>query len=254
MAKPLKLDKLLVKIEEVSTIPHIIAKVMTVVESPNTGAKDLAKVVETDPALAIQILKYVNSVSQGLRIEVHDIQQAVAYLGFREVREMAVAMTVAEIFKDPKAIGAYSRKNLWEHMVSVAVVAKTIAESIGLESTESVFLAGLLRDIGIILKDQYLHPHFDNLMENFPTGKTLIETEQELFGYSHATLGDQVAEKWAFPEVVKIRSACITPTPATMLKSSVASNSPTSSAHSQTLHRSVTSWSTSASKTWKRSA
>ena len=53
MPDPITFDKLLKIIDEVSSIPHVIAKIMKVVDDESSGAKELAAVVETDPALAI---------------------------------------------------------------------------------------------------------------------------------------------------------------------------------------------------------
>jgi len=197
------LDNLIHRINGVSTLPHTMLQVIAVTNDPLSNIKDLTQIIQTDPSLAATILKYANSVAHGLTSRITNLQHAIGYLGTSRVRNLAISASVCNIFKRDVTIGPYHRRRLWDHMVAVAVTSRMIAERQNVPNPEDVFLAGLLHDLGIILEDQYYHEPFAELMRNFPQGKSLIQAEQEAFGFDHAVLGAIVAKQWKLPEVVQ---------------------------------------------------
>ena len=198
------LDALLCRVDEISTLPHIAFQVMEVANDPDSGAADLREVVETDATLSARILRCVNSSAYAVRTEITNLQQAIAFLGLMQIRNLAVTASVSELFKHDDRIGTYSRTGLWKHLVSVAICARLIAMRCKFTNFEDAFLAGLLHDIGLILEDQQVHPEFEQVMKSLPGAKSLVEVENEYLGFDHTILGEQLAVKWGFPEHVKV--------------------------------------------------
>ncbi|MDX1565751.1 MAG: HDOD domain-containing protein [Phycisphaeraceae bacterium] len=197
------LDRLIRRIDHVSTLPHVVTRVIEVAQSTHTSAADLARVIETAPVLSVRLLKCVNSAAFGLSRRVTSIQHAISYLGFKQVCNLAIGSAVSQIFKNEEPQGTYTRRGLWQHLVSVAVISRMIAIRRSIDAFEDAFLAGLLHDIGIILEDQYMHAQFAEMMRRFPEDRTLIEAERERFGFDHTHLGDRVAEAWRLPDFVR---------------------------------------------------
>ncbi len=196
------LDRVVARIEEISTLPHIALRVMEVANDPDSSAADLKEVMESDAALSARVLRCVNSSAYGLRERITNLQQAIAYLGLKQIRNLAVTASVSELFRSGDTIGSYSRSGLWRHLVSVGVGARLIALRRKLSGFEDAFLAGLLHDIGIILADQHLHRHFRRVIESLDGTCTLAEAEREILGYDHCVLGGRVAEQWKFPDLI----------------------------------------------------
>ncbi len=197
------LDEVARRIDQISTLPHVAVRVMEVVSNPDSGPGDLKRVMECDAALCAKVLRCVNSAAYGLRTKVTNLQQAIAYLGMKQVRNLAMAAQIAELFKSDEAIGPYRRTALWRHLVSVGVCGRLIAMRIGFSAFEDVFLAGLLHDIGIILEDQHVHRDFVRVLESLDGSRPLIQVEQEHLGFDHTKLGHRLAEQWRFPEGAK---------------------------------------------------
>lgn len=201
--KPPSLDKVVQRITEVSTLPHIAIKVMEVANDPDAGAAELKNVVEADASLSARVLKTVNSSAYALRVAVTSLHQAISLLGFSQVRNLAITASVSESFKKDQTIGSYRRSRLWRHLVSVGLCARLIAARRSMPDFEDAFLAGLLHDFGIILEDQYVHEPFEAMMSSLDTSRPLVDTEQEHLGFDHTTLGARIAESWKFPPVVR---------------------------------------------------
>lgn len=196
------LEETAARIRDVSSLPHVVLQIMDVVNAPDSSASDLKNAVEMDPSLTARLLRTVNSAAYRARTEIRTVHHAIAYLGFTVVRNVALASTVADIFRDEKKIGSYSRQALWRHLVSVGVASRMIAARTGLQDFEDAFLAGLLHDFGIILLDQNCHSQFVATIESLAPDDTLCRAEMRSFGFTHAELAGAVAHKWNLPSTV----------------------------------------------------
>jgi putative nucleotidyltransferase with HDIG domain len=175
---------------------------MEVANRPDSAVCDLKEVIEREPALSGRILRWVNSSACATRTQITSLQQAIAYLGLKQIRNLAVRASVGELFKKDAALGTYRRSELWRHMVSVGICARLIAIRRNVENPEDAFLAGLLHDIGIVLEDRYAHDDFRAVMQSLAGNKTLAAAERTHFGFDHTTLGEHVAKRWGFPDTL----------------------------------------------------
>ena len=191
------------RIDEISSLPHIAIRVMEVANDANSSATKLKAVLETDASLSARILRCVNSSAYSLQTKVTDLQRAIAFLGLRQIRNLAMTATVSELFKHDEKIGPYCRSQLWQHLVSVGICARMIALRQKMNNFEEVFLAGLLHDIGIILEDQHAHAAFVAVIKSLDQTRTLAEVERSHMGFDHTMLGEKVAVSWRFPDAVK---------------------------------------------------
>ncbi|QDU63156.1 HDOD domain protein [Planctomycetes bacterium Pan216] len=193
------LSQLVSKIDTVSSLPEVMTRILGVVNDDSASVADLKDVVEGDPSLTSRVLRTVNSAAYGLRNRVESIHQAIGFLGFREVRNLAVTGSVAEIFREEMVIGRYHRRGLWKHLISTAVVGRMVALRCGLPNFDEVFMGGLLHDLGIILLDQHLHEEFVNVVTEVKDDDVHYLVEREMLGFDHMQFGALVAESWKLP-------------------------------------------------------
>ena len=194
------LEAVTAKITEISTLPDVALRVMQVASDPGSDASDLRSVLESDPALCVRVLRCVNSAAYGLRTTVDDLNQAVSYLGFNQIRDLAITATVSDLFRGTGTIGTYDRHGLWRHMVASGVAARMIAVRLRLDGHANAFLGGLLHDVGIILFDQYRHEEFKRVVAGLHAGKSLPDFERKLVPWDHTELGFAMGTKWRLPE------------------------------------------------------
>jgi HD-like signal output (HDOD) protein len=192
------------RIQEISTLPHVAMHIMQVAGKPDCGVTELTAALEADASLSARVLRCVNSAAYAVRVRVTNLQMAVAYLGTKQIRNLALTASISDLFLENEAIGPYRRSELWRHLVSVGLCARMIAMRRKVAAFEDAFLAGLLHDIGIVLEDQYLHKQFAGMIAALDGKKTLAETERSHFDFDHMILGGMVAENWRFPEVVRV--------------------------------------------------
>jgi HD-like signal output (HDOD) protein len=197
------LEKLARRIEDISTLPQVALRVMKIANDPNAGAAQMKAAMEGDAALSARMLRCVNSSAFALRIKVTNLQQAITYLGVKQIRNLAMAASVSDLFRGNETVGPYRRIDLWRHFVTVGLCARLVAMRRKIGAFEDAFLAGLLHDIGIVLQDQYAHAPFTQVIERLDGTRTLPEVERSLTGFDHTLLGEKVGEGWGFPPAVQ---------------------------------------------------
>lgn len=199
-------EKLISKIElsDISSIRAVLNGIIGVVNDPHSSAYDLKDAIATDPPLAARVLRRANSSYYGISrrgAEVSDIQTAVVYIGFETIKELALSQTVCRLFRNTETLHGYSRSALWEHCVATAVAGRMIFRREFKMPGGQVHAAGLLHDIGIIVEDQCARESFVKSLkafEEFPE-YGLSHHERQVFGFSHAELGEALAKRWDFP-------------------------------------------------------
>ncbi|MBN2473913.1 MAG: HDOD domain-containing protein [Pirellulales bacterium] len=205
---PSALDRVVRRVSGLSTLPDVAIRVIEVANNDAAGAQDLKVAMEGDVALCARVLRLVNSSAYGLRQRVSNVQAAIAYLGFRQIRNVALTACVSDLFKEDRPIGKYRRSALWRHLVAVGICARMVAMRCRLDNFEDVFLAGLMHDIGIILEDQYTHAQFEQVLASLEGADSLAAIERRELGFAHTELGAAVAEHWRFPDIVTAGIRC----------------------------------------------
>ncbi|MBL0716190.1 MAG: HDOD domain-containing protein [Desulfosarcina sp.] len=187
----------------ISSIAGIVARIMAVVNDPEATAKDLVDIILTDPPLAANVLRLVNSAFFAPRRRIADIQQAVIFIGFEALKELALNQKVCEIFQKVVNIEGYTRQSLWKHSVAVAQFAKMLYRREFAQRGENAYAVGLLHDLGIIIEDQFRNP---GLLEALhlarAKGIPLWQAEQRVLGFDHSRIGSVVLRDWQLPDEI----------------------------------------------------
>ncbi len=194
------------EISHIATLPEITMKIVELVESPKSTAQDLHKVISNDPALCSRILKVVNSSFYGLPGQIGSINRAIVMLGLNAVKNIAIAASLAKLFRGGDLTPTFSAKDLWTHSNVTAAAAKILANSLKLGLSDEAFLAGLVHDIGVMVEMQYDRNKLLEVLrkvgadsKGIPANDMLV-AEQEVFGATHQDFGAGLCEKWKFPK------------------------------------------------------
>jgi putative nucleotidyltransferase with HDIG domain len=185
-------------------MPQAASRVLDLLNSPDTTAEDLQRVIETDPGLTTAVLRLVNSALFNLRQRITTVSHAITLLGFLRLRSLTLATVVAGLKSIAPGSAADLRDRVWEHSVNVAIGSRWLADELGVGWSEEAFVCGLLHDCGrfLMLARQ---PHaYVALFENGGRLPTSIE-ESEQLGADHASLGGALLERWnQAPQIIEV--------------------------------------------------
>lgn len=193
-------EKIIKSVRNLPTLPTIYSTLADAMLNPRTTNEDIAKLISSDQASSIKVLKVVNSPFFGLSGRIDSISRAILHLGFNEIRNIVLSLTVINLFSKKKLINNFRPADFWKHSIGVGVSARLIGNSMGLSNVENFFISGILHDIGKLLFFEYESEEYENVFNIVEQkGCSISEAEKEVFGIDHSYIGKLLAEKWKLP-------------------------------------------------------
>ncbi len=189
------------EISHIATLPEVTLKIIKLVEDPNSSAQDLNKIITNDPALGARILKVVNSAFYGLPGQIASINRAIVLLGLNAVKNIAIAASLAKLFRGGKIAPNFDAHELWHHSIAVATATKMLATKMEMGLPDEAFLAGLIHDLGIMVEIQAKRSEFLDVLNarEADPNSTLRQMETKVLGADHQQFGAALCESWKFP-------------------------------------------------------
>ncbi len=190
---------------ELPAMPKIAQEVLQLGGNPYANATDLSAIIEQDPSLSAQLLRYARSPFYGYRGEIDSVSDAISrVLGFDMVMDMALGISMGKAFKNP-AEGPLGLNAFWRHATYSAALVQKLGHSIpGFHRPRPgmAYLAGLLHNVGILLLGHLFKKEFNILTKAVKDNPEteLIELEQQVLGVTHAELGVWLLEAWNLPD------------------------------------------------------
>jgi HD-like signal output (HDOD) protein len=180
------------------SLPSVAVEVLRLTEQEKVNVPALKECIERDPALTVKILRVVNSSVFGLSREVSDLNQALALLGIKPLKLLALGFSLPETLFLQAA-----RDQLdwyWKTALVRAVAAREISEQLFKRSGDDAFLAGLLQDLGVlVLLGDVGRPYAALLNEAMSAHADLSRLEMEALSFDHVQLTAALLEHWRLP-------------------------------------------------------
>lgn len=189
------------ELDKLPPMPIVAAQMIELINSPETSANQLAKVISKDPAVSARVLKIANSSFYSMSRQVSTLSTAIVILGEGTLKNLVLAASMRGMnsnFGD-------NEKMLWEDSMVCALGSRFLARKLGLVDPEEAFMAGLFRHIGkIVINNQ--EGHHAALIKDMVTTDTggLTQREKESFGASHDEIGAAVLEHWQLSELMSL--------------------------------------------------
>ena len=185
------------------SLPEVCMQVQTVADDPLSTADQMGLVIGQDPALTARLLKLVNSAYFGFPAKVETVSRAVALVGLRQLRTLALAVSAVELF-DRVPAEQVSMVSFWSHSIYCGLLCRELAAACRVLHGERLFVAGLLHDIGRLM----IYTHRPGAAEKIHrqvdrNGAALCVAERHVLGYDHAELGGALLQSWQLPEALQ---------------------------------------------------
>ncbi len=200
---PHEIWQILKNAEDLPTLPEVAIRLQETVDDPHSSARDVARIIGDDPAIATKVLKVVNSVfyapTQGEPIT--ELQFAIARLGFVTVVNIALSTSIFQAFSRTQ-MPIFDRREFWKHSICVGIVATVLydfcANHVSQHLTrDQIHLAGIVHDMGKILFERYANEEFHMALDNArKEDLPAMKEEARMIGLGHDEAGGWLAEKW----------------------------------------------------------
>lgn len=150
----------------------------------------ISEIIRRDPSLTARLLRLVNSVYYGLSAPVNSIEEAVFYLGVRQIRQLAMVTPVIEDFQRLAGNTPFPWRSFWQHCIGVAILTREVISAVEVPADESDYVAGLVHDVGKIVMASAFPDHFAEVRRRSEEGVSdLHQIEMDVLGIGHEDLG-----------------------------------------------------------------
>jgi len=203
---------------ELPPMPAVAQRILRLRADPAASAEDLAAVVELDPSLAAQVIRYASSPFFGYRGRIDSIRDAISrVLGFDMVAGMAMGLAAGRAFRNPPD-GPLGMRAFWRHSAYCAALVQALAKLMPAGSRPRpgiAYLAGLLHNFGFLLMGHLFQPEFFLLNKlvaaNPKVAVTAIERRVLCMGQArdvlclgHPSIGAWLTHSWRLPDEVTV--------------------------------------------------
>lgn len=163
----------------------------------------ISDIIRRDPSMTTRMLRLVNSVYYALSAPVTSIEEAVFYLGIRQVRQLAMSTPIIEDLQKLSINNQFGWREFWQHCIATAILTREITGAIQPVQDEMEYVAGLLHDVGRIVMAAEFPSEFSTICTRTPewTGD-IRELETQVLGIDHCELGAIYLQHHHLPDAI----------------------------------------------------
>ncbi len=206
---PIAPAELIKNVGDLVSLPDVCIRVNQMVDKPDSTAAAFGEIISQDPGLTARLLRIANSAFYGFSHEIDTVSRAVTMIGIGKLRDLVLATSTVDVFdKIPNDL--LTMENFWRHSLYCALTSRSLAMQIQLPHGESLFIAGLLHDIGQLVMFHEMPDEARKallLSMEGGDGLEIHEAEHEIMGFDHTDVGLELARQWNLPkslqEVIK---------------------------------------------------
>lgn len=175
---------------DIPSQPDALVRLSLLLAEDDIDLPAVSGLIEGDMALAAAVMKAVNSSLYGLKGRVQSVQQAITYLGMREVAAITFEMGLRAAFPP-----AAELEPLWQRAARRGLVMGRLGQRLSLDAW-AAHSAGLFEECGKAVLFRHAPDHYRSMLRAAASDEDLLSMERIGFGVSHDALGAALCESW----------------------------------------------------------
>ncbi len=162
---------------------------------------EIARVVQTDPALSGRLIKLANSASHIAR-PVVSVQEAVVRQGMNTVRQLALGFSLLDQYRSG-ACKAFDYQRYWSHSLLMALCMQALGARVHVAAPDELFVCGLLAQVGKLALATVYPDDYSAILTAHPgeSEHMLSDHERARLETDHTELGVVMMSDWGLPKV-----------------------------------------------------
>lgn len=194
-------------VQKLPSLPGVATRIMEIASNPLSDTANLAGVIELDPLLTTQIIRWARSPLYGYAGKINDVHDAIArVIGFDAALSLALGLSSLKAIPAPIE-GPIGTRSFWIQALTSSRLMKRLAIQMPAEirpAPLNIFLAGLLHNIGFPLLGNQCQDEFMRLSHiiNANTTTDIFSLEKMTIEVDHTQLGTWLMTTWRMPKSV----------------------------------------------------
>lgn len=185
-----------IDISHLPALPQVLLELLDACHDPEVSFVQLAELIGREPSLTARILALASSPLYGPSRRIESLDHLLVMLGLNTVKTLAMTTAVQQFFSRFNQTFDDPLRRFWLQSLKAALIAETLARTVGHENPREAYLAGLLHKLGQLA---LLHQHpeqYRDMLAGAEDGSALLQREREHFNIDHAQLGAAIVRTW----------------------------------------------------------
>ena len=196
-----QIEKLIESEISLPSPPAIAVQILNAVQKEDGALSELVNIISADPALTGKMLQIANSSFYALKNEVTSIDRALSVLGTNVIKNIALSFVIATDLRGEEQ-SSFNFDDYWRRSVTSAVAADLLTQHLG-SKNDDIFVTALLHDIGMLVMFMHKQDEYSQLIQQaLHSDESLIDLEQQTYGFNHQQVGSMVINKWGLPNSI----------------------------------------------------
>lgn len=196
------LELICTKANQLAVLPHVVHKILEMTGKDEASAGTIEAAIIVDPGFSTRVLAQANSAKYALSRKVTSIRDAIMFLGFKALRELAMTVGVFDLFVGKSDRESLRRRAWWRQSLDTAHCAAWLAKETNKSGRDEAYTCGLLHLVGKNLLDRFGEVDYANVDIFMETYGDEREAERRVFGCDHVEVALAVSQQWGFPEIL----------------------------------------------------
>ena len=185
------------------SLARINESLRDLLQADQSGTDQISAVIRRDPSLTARMLRLVNSVYYGLDTPVSNIEEAVFFLGVRQIRQLATATPIIEDLQRLAGDTPFPWREFWQHCIGTALLTREVLSGVRAPNDETDYVSGLVHDMGKIVMAAGFPEYFVEVCRRTSESPlAMADVEREVLGISHDELGGLYLEHHHLPSLL----------------------------------------------------
>lgn len=163
-------------------------------------AAEIARIVQTDPALSGRLLRQANAAANGGR-SVVSVSDAVLRVGLATVRQLALGFSLVDQYQAGPC-APFDYHGFWSHALLMALAMQRFGRLSRVAAPDELFACGLLARIGCLGLATAYPAEYACIIEKEFDAATLLERERQALQTDHNELTAALLIDWGIPKAL----------------------------------------------------
>ena len=192
-------DRQLARVEGLFPLPQILARAAARARDPESTVEEVAAVLMLDPTIVRTVIALSNSAYFNRTSKSETLVEAVQRVGLREILRLVGCSIARAVYRRELVHYRIPPEVFWESGIAAALLMAALARGRGRDEEEA-YLAGLMREIGMVVIDQVLAA--EKSPARWDCYLPVRDWELAVAGRAHPEIGAELLARWTFEPAV----------------------------------------------------
>jgi HD-like signal output (HDOD) protein len=180
------------------SVSPIVTALIELAADEESSLGQISELIAKDPALTTRVIRLANSSFFRSCNPAATVLQAVARIGVRHTRLLALSVSLKNAFSLKPGDSKIDYARFWRLSLYQGLLARWLAQNLGTADPDEAFTAGLTLEIGFLVLVRTFARDSDLSLEC--SVASLLVAEKERYGLNHRQIGEVLLRNWRFPE------------------------------------------------------